>query len=249
MATDTRMAIPMAERMENTAGAAWLAAMLQAHDSAYPTGAYAHSYGLEGLVQAGVVRDRAGLAAFLEEQALPQLARCDLPMTARAWAAAGAEPEPDWESLLRLSLLCSAMRGTRETRAACEAIGRQRLAMATMLRGGHALEFSRRSESAGIVVPLPVATGAEGRWLGAPREAVLTAAYYGAVSGLVAAAVKLLRLGQNAVQALLAATLAKCNQTLDTALSLPDAALGSANPWWDIASSAHETATHRLFIS
>jgi len=239
----------MAERREDNADTAWLAAMLQAHDSAYPTGAYAHSYGLEGLVQAGVVRDRAGLAAFLEEQALPQLARCDLPIVARAWVAAGAEPEPDWEALLRLSLLGSAMRGTRETRAACEATGRQRLAMAAMLRGGHALEFSRRCETARIVVPLPVAAGAEGRWLGAPRGAVLTAAYYGAVSGLVAAAVKLLRLGQNAVQTLLASVLARCNQILDTAMSLRDADLGSANPWWDIASASHETATHRLFIS
>jgi urease accessory protein len=65
----------------------------------------------------------------------------------------------------------------------------------------------------------------------------------------LAAAVKLLRLGQNAVQTLLASTLALCNQILDTALSLRDADLGSANPWWDIASSSHETATHRLFIS
>ena len=44
---------------------AWLVGLLQAGDSFYPTGSYAHSFGLEALVQEGVVRDRATLRQFI----------------------------------------------------------------------------------------------------------------------------------------------------------------------------------------
>lgn len=225
----------------------WVCRMMQACDSAYPTGAYAHSAGLEGLVQAGVVRDAATLESFLHGQFLPQLARCELPLAAAAWAAAGREP--DWGRLRELCLLGRALRGTRELRAASEAVGRQRLEMASLLHGGLASEFLARAREGAWPVPSCVAAGVEGRLLGAPREAVLQALLYAAVSGLVAAAMKLLRLGQNAVQRLVAGGLANCNELLDTACSLTDAELGSFNPWWDIASSRHERADFRLFIS
>ena len=54
---------------------AWIVGLLQAGDSFYPTGSYAHSFGLEGLVQEGVVHDRATLKAFFELSTLPAL-RC-----------------------------------------------------------------------------------------------------------------------------------------------------------------------------
>lgn len=47
--------------------------LLQANDSSYPSGAYAHSFGLKELAEAGIVRDAAGLEAFLECQLLPAL--------------------------------------------------------------------------------------------------------------------------------------------------------------------------------
>ena len=55
--------------------------------------------------------------------------------------------------------------------------------------------------------------------------------------------------GQNAVQTLIAETMAKCSEILDTALAVAEADIGFSNPWWDIASSRHETADFRLFIS
>ncbi len=86
----------------------WIAGLLQTSDSFYPTGAYAHSFGLEGLVQDGVVTDLATLRSFLLGEMLPQLARTDLPVAARAWAAAG-DP-PDWERLREACFLGGAVR-------------------------------------------------------------------------------------------------------------------------------------------
>jgi urease accessory protein len=176
--------------------AAWIARLLQTTDSFYPTGTYAHSFGLEGLVQAGAVRDRGTLREFLLGQAVSQLGRTELPIAARAWDAAGASP--DWDTLRTLCALGAALRGTRELRSASAAIGAQRLDFAVTVHGdaGLAAEFNRRAASGGWPCPSCVAAAIEGRALGAPREAVLAAVLYGALSALVAAAVKLLRLAR-----------------------------------------------------
>jgi urease accessory protein len=224
----------------------WVASLLQTTDSFYPTGAYAHSHGLEGLIHAGVVRDPATLRTFLLELVLPPLAHGDLAVAARAWTA--AEP-PDWERLRRLCHLGSALRGAREPREAGDAIGRQRLELAASLHGGLAAELSRRATAGGWPIPASVAVAVEGRVTGAPQAAVLAALGYGAISGFMAAALKLLRLGQNACQALLAEALAHLPELVTTALALEDGDLGAFNPWWDIAAARHETADFRLFIS
>jgi urease accessory protein len=233
--------------LTTTDTARWVAGLLQTTDSFYPTGAYAHSYGLEGLVQAGIVHDRASLRTFLLDSVLPPLARGDLPVAARAWAAAG-DP-PDWEQLRGLCFLGSALRGVRELRDASHAIGRQRLDLAVALRGGLAAEFDRRAVAGGWPVPACVATAVEGRVVGAPCEAVLATIVYTTTAGFAAAAIKLLRLGQNACQALLAEVLGQAPALIAAALALDPAEIGSFNPWWDIAAARHETAGFRLFIS
>lgn len=226
----------------------WVARLLHACDSFYPTGSYAHSFGLEGLTQAGVVRDRESLRAFLLEFVLPPLAHTDLPIAARAWQAAGAAP-PDWEKLRELSFLAAALRGARELREASEAVGRQRLELAAMLHGGIAAELHQRAQAGAWPRPACIAAAIEGRAIGAPCEAVLTGLIYAAVVGIVSAAVKLLRLGQNAVHTLLAETLARAPALVAEALAFDLARVGTFNPWWDIAAARHEAAEFRLFIS
>lgn len=227
--------------------AGWVAGMLQAADSFYPTGGYAHSHGLEGLVQAGVVRDRESLRVFLLEWALPALARGELAVAVRAWAA--SEDPPDWGTLRDWCFLGAALRGAREPREAAESIGRQRLELAASLHGGLAAEFLRRATAEGWPVPACIAAVTEARALGMPREAMLAAIVYMTAAGFVAASVKLLRLGQNACQTLLTEVLAQAPGLVATALAIDDADIGVFNPWWDIAAARHETADFRLFIS
>ncbi len=230
---------------------AWLAGLLQLGDTFYPTGAYAHSFGLEGLVEQGVVRDRESLRAFLLHSALPALRQAELPLVVHAWTAlGGAADAVNWTKIGELSLLGSALKSAKEARLAAENIGRQRVELAARLRS-HALaaEYLKRAEAEGWPHSPALAAALEARVLGAPLEAAMASVYYASLAGLLAAAMKLLRLGQNAVQRLVAGGLANCNELLDTACSLTDAELGSFNPWWDIASSRHERADFRLFIS
>jgi urease accessory protein len=229
------------------ASGAWIAGLLQVSDSFYPTGGYAHSFGLEGLVQEGAVRDVPTLRAFLLEQALPQLARTDLPIAAGAWKDAGAAP--DWARLRAWCWLASAVRGAREPREASEAMGRQRLELAGRLHGGLAAEFARRAAEENWPCPSCVAAAIEGRVLGAPQGAVLAGIIYTSAAGLVAAAVKLLRFGQNAGQGLLAAAVAQAPALIAEALALGEDDIGAFHPWWDIAAARHESADGRLFIS
>ena len=82
-----------------------------------------------------------------------------------------------------------------------------------------------------------------------PQAAVLAGIIYTSAAGFVAAAVKLLRLGQNAAQTLLAEGLARTPELIAEALALDTAEIGAFNPWWDIAAARHESADGRLFIS
>lgn len=233
--------------MSATAPAQWVAALLQTTDSFYPTGSYAHSFGLEGLHQEGVVTDVETLRTFLLDYVLPPLARTDLPIAAHTWEAA-ADPV-DWTKIQHLCLLTTALRGTKEPRGACEAIGSQRVDLASRLHGGIAEEFNRRAKAGDWPRPSSVAAAIEGRAINVPKEAVLAGIVYASSAAFVSASVKLLRLGQNTVHSILADALANSEVLIEQALSVKLEDLGTFNPWWDIASAHHEHADYRLFIS
>lgn len=65
--------------------------LLQLADSAFPTGAYAFSDGLETLTQRGDVRTASDLTAFLLGQLAHGWGRQDVPACALAWGAGEAE--------------------------------------------------------------------------------------------------------------------------------------------------------------
>jgi urease accessory protein len=227
--------------------ASWLCGLLQAGDSFYPTGSYAHSFGLEGLVQEGAVHDRATLRQFLILSTLPSLRQAELPLAAHAWRALA---EPDWELVGRLCRLSAALKTAREARLAAGNIGRQRAELAAGLRAPPlALEYLRRAAAEDWPFSPAVSAALEGRGLGAPLSAVLAGVYYAAIASLLSAAMKLLRLGQNASQSLLTETLAAAPEIIAAAENVPLADIGWFNPWLDIAAARHELADGRMFIS
>jgi urease accessory protein len=72
---------------------AWLPQLLQTNDSVFPSGSYAHSFGLESLVQLGMVTDRDSLAALLKEHLIPMFQHVDLPFVRLAHEAVSV-PSP-----------------------------------------------------------------------------------------------------------------------------------------------------------
>lgn len=229
--------------------ARWLLGLLQAGDSYYPTGAYAHSFGLEGLVQTGVVRDRATLRDFVFLSVLPALRQAELPLAAHAYAA--LDPvAPDWTKVGELCVLAHALKSAKEARTATDNIGRQRAELTGMLHG-HPLAKDYLAHAAKHNWPFSAAVSAalEGRVLGAPLEAVLAGVTYASLGGLLASAMKILRIGQNGSQTLLTEALGQAPAIIATAAMVPLDEIGWFNPWLDIAAARHETADGRMFIS
>lgn len=227
--------------------AAWLIHLLQAGDSFYPTGSYAHSFGLEGLVQEGAVRDRATLRDFLFLSALPALRHAELPLAAHAWRAFAV---PDWPRLGELCVLSSALKTAREARLASENIGRQRAELVANLHAAPlAQEFLRRAAAENWPHSAAVSAALEGRVAGAPLQAVLAGVCYASLAAMISAAMKILRLGQNGAQSLLTEALARTPALIATAEHTPLEEIGWFNPWLDIAAARHEAADARMFIS
>ena len=225
----------------------WLLGLIQSADTFYPTGAYAHSYGLEGLVESGVVRDRETLREFLLKMVLPQLHQVEITLATHAWEALGRE---DWDLLGEICILSSALKAPRELREASEAMGRQRATLVQNLQE-HPLaqKFNQLAKAHDWPCCLAVATALEARVHGAPVTAVWAAVLYAAIAGVISSAMKLLRLGQNGAQTLLSEMLTLGSEISPTVAHRPLSEIGWFNPWMDIASARHETAFARLFIS
>ena len=235
------------ERSATPGCAGWLVNLLQLNDTFYPTGSYAHSFGLEGLIAEEVVSDRSTLKGFLETSLLPALRQAELPLVHHSWVAFGRD---DWETVGVLCVRSSAMRSAREARAASDAIGRQRAELCAKLRQHPlAAAYLARAEQNKWPFSASISAALEARVLGAPLEAAMSSVYYSSVAATLAGAMKLLRLGQNGAQSLLTEILGQAPALMTAALDFGIDEIGWVNPWLDIASARHESAEARLFIS
>ncbi|NJR42061.1 MAG: hypothetical protein HC767_04810 [Akkermansiaceae bacterium] len=98
--------------------------LLQTNDSAYPSGSYAHSFGLEELVESGVVTNTADLNRFLHQQVIPSILHFELPFFAKVYHAVLDHRESE---IIALDQELDAWRIPAELRDASRRIGSQRL--------------------------------------------------------------------------------------------------------------------------
>ena len=213
--------------------------LMQANDSQYPSGAYAHSYGLEELVEAAVVTDAPSLERFLETQVIPALLNFDLPWFTLAHQAA---LEEDSARLLELDSELDAWRLPAETRDASRRIGSRRLELLRQLAPSPLVETHHAARPFShhlIVTAIELAT--------LPAAIAARAFAFQTISGFATASMKLMRLGQSACQTIVRRSLDRVGSELDTALSQPPD--GWFNPLLEIASLRHARAHARLFIS
>jgi len=220
----------------------WLPWLLQVNDSQFPSGAYAHSLGLEDLVQRGVVRDAEGLEKFLVEQVCPALLAFDLPILARAHAAAAAGRLTD---LAALDRELDAWKLAVELRQASQRMGSRRLALLRRLAPAPLLD-----DFAALGTPQHQSVVCALELREVPVAVAAWALAHQTLTGYVTAAVKLLRLGQERAQVILRTTLADLAPSVASAITEPAVSHpGWFNPLLEIASLRHARARERLFIS
>jgi len=233
-----------------------LLALLQVTDSAFPSGAFVHSYGLEQLVRERRLTDAAGLECFVRPLLHESLATAD---AAAAYAAARATT---LEELIEIDEALFATKAASELREACVATGRRFLEEANLLSGGQAPGV-RQSEKAALLSTYAlavtsetgpgcyaVAYGAVCRHLGVDADDVPGAYLQGTVTAILQSAQRLMRVSHRDVQAALHRLRPQVAEIADgiVSRSFPQS-FGTFNPLQDIASMRHELAEARLFAS
>ena len=226
-------------------GLPWLASLLQVSDSAFPTGGYAHSAGFEQIVELGLVRDAATMAAHIENHLWPSIVHFELPVVRLAQTAAR---NGDVSELLALDEIVDATKGARELREASRSLGRRRLSAlrdigASTVPPGFALLVDDNTTSGHHAVVFGAGLASM------PEPALLAAWAFQTLNGISLAAPKLLRIGQDAVQRVLAGALASIESQIEKSRHIARDDLGWFDPTLEIASMQHEIAHERLFIS
>ncbi|MDQ8191552.1 urease accessory protein UreF [Roseibacillus persicicus] len=219
----------------------WLGLVLPFADTAAPVGGYAHSYGLEGLVQDGAVRTLEEFCLFLRRDVWASLQKVDLPLMELTYAAAECE---DWREVRALDELAWALRPTRQLREAAGKVGRQQWRLFQRTWGKDAEE-----PDCFAGYQAPVVAGVVFSARGVPCEGGVRILAYQTYSALLQSALKLLPVGPMAVQELLHEMMLLLENREQHSRPVRKEDLGIFNPLWDIAASRHERAEARLFLS
>lgn len=208
-------------------------------DSAFPTGAFAHSWGLESAWQHGEIADLEGLRAFLDA-AVAQTGHAVLPLLNDAYR--------DPERLERLDELADAFLLNVVGNRASRVQGRALVATASRVWPSEALlEVKRRAEATRAhIAPLSgVVLGAIGLSLSAAQRVTL----YATARGVLAAAVRLGIAGSYEAQRLQHGCIPWLDQVAARCHALTADDLAHTSPVADLLQTAHDRLYSRLFQS
>ena len=238
------MARPMCIRaLDNSA----LLTLLHFTDTAFPTGGYAHSFGLERYCQAGIVGDAEGVERFL----LAQLEGSAGPTDATAAVAAlRAISAGDVGACRTLDETLEAMKPVRELRLASRQMGRQTLRVAALLtEHAHLGEYLEDVNADRAPGHHAVAFGMAAGVLGWGAEDTATAFLYSTTALLVGAALRLLPLGQTQGQRILWRIHPVIARVAREAAARDRAEMWSFAPGLDVQGMLHARLDTRLFRS
>jgi urease accessory protein len=221
-----------------------LLGILQLADSAFPSGAFTLSHGLETLIADGAVHSADDVKELLEVSLLDRLARADLVILLAVHGAS------DLEEVRELDRRLSTVKLAANDRVASQRVGRRL-----------AIEASRLVDDAllaGYVAALPdgqadgnaaVAWGLATRAFGLTAVDAALGACWSFGSGLCAAGVRLGLYGHGQAQRMLRETGPVMQRAVERAATGDSQDLRPSSPHLDVALARHETAAAHLFAS
>jgi len=221
----------------------------QLADSAFPTGGFAHSAGLEAAWQHGEVRNRDDLVSWVNAS-LQQLGRAALPFV----VAAHAEPER-WEEF---DELCDAFTTNHVANRASRAQGKALLsAVQRIFSVGPAPRLTspktENMKTANMPVlrfhHFPCVFGGAMRRLGISRETAIRLFFFNHLRGVMAAAVRLNLVGPMEAQLLQHRLNATAENVLKKCESLTLDDIAQTAPLLDVWQGAQDRLYSRLFQS
>jgi len=215
-------------------------------DSFFPSGGYAFSSGLEAAVQGGAVRNTEELSRYVVGSLTTGIGE-------REAVAVGLAHEAYVSGVLEIAFKVDreleAMKLGRESRVASRQMGRQVIRLAANQETRHpliedylvAVETERMPGHLAVIFGLTLAAA------GWSKEDTIAAFLYQAATGFVAAAMKLLPIGQREGQRLLESWLALIERVSYNAAH--QQVLQSWSPVQDIYAMQHSRLESRLFRS
>ena len=208
---------------------------------ALPVGAYAYSQGLEAAVEAGWVSDETSARGWIGGVASNSIARLDLPLLARMYQAWQTDDE---DEVKRWSRFLLASRESSEIVAEDRHLGQ---ALARLLSDLQVSQADAWRQNEWCNFPAMFSLAAQ-QW-SIPLHQTLSGYLWAWCENQVAAAIKLVPLGQTAGQRILSHLIGCIPLYVDAALRLADDEIGMICPGLAIASARHETQYSRLFRS
>ena len=215
--------------------------LMQLTSPALPVGAFAYSGGLESAVEIGLLKDLPSTRAWILNIMQEGLARLDIPMFYRIYHA---WEKDDQEQLRALNAELFAQRETSELQAEDAHMGGALLRLLADL-GMPETAVWTRAERVSFNTMFALAAV---KWQINIDQAA-TGLLWSWMENQVAAAIKLVPLGQTDGQRLIGELLEEIPELLEQAKQLTDDEIGSCLPMLAVLSAQHETQYSRLFRS
>ena len=246
--------------------AGWQLPLAQLCDSALPTGAFSHSFGLETYICEGVVDGEATFVSWLRALVSTQLTFSEGLGLRLAFEAVAAD---DWEAIAHLDALLVAQAVPIQVRRAGVTMGRRMLTIARLaLEGtdggrllsryaalidtgvtGNAGDTGGTKGSGGCRSHPAIVLAIAGYALEAPAAAVAAAYLQSSVISLTQNAVRAIPLGQDAGQRAIASVRGDVRAAVRRIGGLDEMDLGAAAPGIEISQMRHERQRARMFMS
>ena len=238
----------------------WQLPLAQLCDSALPTGAFSHSFGLETYICEGVVDGEATFVSWLRALVSTQLTFSEGLGLRLAFEAVAAD---DWEAITHLDALLVAQAVPIQVRRAGVTMGRRLLTIARLaLEGTEGDRLLSRyaalvdtgntggtGGSGGCRSHPAIVLAIAGYALGAPPAAVTAAYLQSSVISLTQNAVRAIPLGQDAGQRAIASVRGDVRAAVRRIGGLDEMDLGAAAPGIEISQMRHERQRARMFMS
>ncbi len=212
-------------------------------DGTFPSGSFAFSYGIEGVIALRGRIDAAGLAEMTSTILRQRWATCDRIALVRAWRAAG-----DLVEIAAVDRDIEASTFGKTLREGSRRNGASFLASHARLGDSTALQLSDAVHSRGCLGHIAVVQGAVWQALGLDERLIQLASGYAIASGASSAAVRLGAIGALDAQKVLAGCLPLIDELAAQQVE-GDVELTSFMPFLEIAAARHARADLRLFAN